>query len=429
MRYYESPAREAWVTLTARPAEEPGKLMEAARDMFEQVGEKGDKALLDYSETFDGVRPESLVYTARSMEELQEEIDPRLQKAIRQAYQNIHRFHTAQKQPPVHVETMEGVECWQEARPIEKVGLYIPGGTAPLFSTILMLAIPAQIAGCREIALCTPPSLTGEVNPVMQFAARLCDLDRWYTIGGMQAVAALSLGTETVPQVDKIFGPGNQYVTAGKQYALLQGTAIDMPAGPSELLVLADETANPAYVAADLLSQAEHGIDSQVVLVSLSEELARQVESCLHEQIANLPRREIAYQALENSKMVYFNNRKDALDFVNAYAPEHLIINTAENDFFAQRIAHAGSVFLGPYSPESAGDYATGTNHTLPTSGFARTHSGVNLQSFTKTITFQRLSAEGLRILGPQVELMAAAEQLDAHKNAVTVRLQDLRLQ
>ncbi len=429
MKVYNSPARDSWGSLIARPSEEPGRLLEAAREMFERVGKQGDKALLDYSETFDAVRPDSLVYKARSMEELERDIDPRLQKAIRQAYQNIHRFHAAQKQQPVYVETMEGVECWQEARPIEKVGLYIPGGTAPLFSTVLMLAIPAQIAGCREIALCTPPSVTGEVNTVMQFAARLCDLDRWYTIGGMQAAAALCLGTESVPKVDKIFGPGNQYVTAGKQYALMQGTAIDMPAGPSELLVLADETAKPSYVAADLLSQAEHGVDSQVILVSLSEEFARQIESCIHEQIVKLGRREIAQRALENSKTVFFHDRKDALDFVNAYAPEHLIINTGENDYFAQRIAHAGSVFLGPYSPESAGDYATGTNHTLPTSGFARTYSGVNLQSFTKTITFQRLSGEGLRILGPQVELMAEAEQLDAHKHAVTIRLQDLRLQ
>lgn len=426
MKYFDSPPRETWEELCKRPSTDNSVLLETAKGMFDRVRREGDKALREFTARFDGVQRDDFIFQSRPMEELEQEINPELQVAIRQAYSNIHEFHARQRQGRIAVETMPGVQCWQEPRPIQRVGLYIPGGTAPLFSTILMLAVPARIAGCQEITLCTPPVAEGEVNPVMQFTAHLCGLDRWVTLGGMQAMAALSIGTESIPRVDKLFGPGNQYVTAGKQYASLLGTAIDMPAGPSELLVLADDSAPANYVASDLLSQAEHGVDSQVMLVSISNELVQRVNEALRSQLPLLPRKEIAKRALDNSKAVTFRSREEALEFVDFYAAEHLIICTGDDDYFAQRIGNAGSVFLGPYSPESAGDYASGTNHTLPTAGFARTYSGVNLQSFTKSVTFQRIDAEGLKSLGPHIEKMAEAEHLQAHKNAVSIRLADL---
>jgi len=426
MKYFHTPSRTQWGEICLRPSSDNEALLKQAERVFHEVAERGELALREYTHRFDGIELEDLWYTARPMEELEEEIDVNLQRAIRQAYSNIALFHQAQRQGRISVETMPGVECWQEHRPIPGVGLYIPGGTAPLFSTVLMLVIPARIAGCRQIVLCTPPNKEERVHPVMQYAARLCGLDRWLTLGGMQAMAALSLGTESIPRVDKLFGPGNQYVTAGKQYAHLKGTAIDMPAGPSELLVFTDATANPAYVAADLLSQAEHGADSQVVLISLSQEILEDTLRSLDTQIGELPRKELAEKAIENSVAIVFEEEGEALAFINTYGPEHLIISTAKDQYYAEKILHAGSVFLGPYSPESAGDYASGTNHTLPTAGFARAYSGVNLGSFTKAVTFQRLTAEGLLKLGPHIEYMAEAEELRAHKNAVSIRLADL---
>ncbi|MDX1604461.1 MAG: histidinol dehydrogenase, partial [Salinimicrobium sediminis] len=354
-------------------------------------------------------------------------VSPELKAAIQLAKQNITTFHTAQKTKKVSVETLTGVNCWQEKRPIQKIGLYIPGGTAPLFSTILMLAVPAKIAGCKEIILCTPPGREAEVNPVILYTAKLCGIEKIYKIGGIQAIAAMTFGTETINKVYKIFGPGNQYVTVAKQMATKYNVAIDMPAGPSELLVVADDTADAAFVASDLLSQAEHGSDSQVILVSLSKSLIEDVETEIQRQLKDLPRKEIATQAIEHSRLIYMGSKEEALELIDEYAPEHFIVCTANPDFFVEGINNAGSVFIGNYTPESAGDYASGTNHTLPTNGYAKQYSGVNLNSFMKSITFQKISAEGIRKIGPAIELMAEAEGLQAHKNAVTLRLNRIK--
>jgi histidinol dehydrogenase len=350
-----------------------------------------------------------------------------LKEAIKSAKQNIEKFHSAQKTSKVVVETVEGVGCWQEKRPIQKVGLYIPGGTAPLFSSVLMLAIPAQIAGCKEIILATPPNKKGKINPAILYAANLCGVTKIIKVGGIQAIASLTFGTETIPKVYKIFGPGNQYVTVAKQVATKFGVAIDMPAGPSELLVVADETANASFVASDLLSQAEHGVDSQVILVSTSIPKLEEVEQEIQQQIQKLTRKSIADKGIENSKLIYVETKEIALELINEYGPEHFIICTNNNEFYIEGVQNAGSVFIGNYTPESAGDYASGTNHTLPTNGYSKAYSGVNLDSFLKAITFQKISAKGIQNIGKTIELMAEAEGLDAHKNAVTLRLDSLK--
>lgn len=388
-----------------------------------QVKAHGDVALLDFTQRFDGVRLENLRVTDDEVEAAYLSISTELLDAIRLAANNIRRFHEAQLKPEPVIETMPGVQCWRQIKPIERIGLYIPGGTAPLFSTILMLAIPASLAGCQEKILCTPPNKAGGVHPAILVAARESGISAIYKVGGAQAIAAMTFGTETIPAVYKIFGPGNQYVTAAKQLAQLDGVAIDMPAGPSEVCVWADEHANPAFVAADLLSQAEHGRDSQVLLVCNSADFAREVANALQQQTAALSRSELAMAALKNSRTVILENTRQAIDFINAYAPEHLIINHAGCEDLAQQIVNAGSIFLGSYSPESAGDYASGTNHTLPTNGYARVWSGVSVDSFVKKITVQKISREGLSNIGPAVITMAMAEGLDAHANAVSIRL------
>ena len=350
-----------------------------------------------------------------------------LKKAIKHAYENIKCFHEAQRTTAVRVETTPGVECWQEKRPIQKVGLYIPGGTAPLFSTILMLAIPAQLAGCKEIILCSPPDSNGDLPPVILYTARLCGITKVFKVGGIQAIAALTFGTKSISKVYKIFGPGNQYVTVAKQLATKYGVAIDMPAGPSELLVVADDTAEPSFVASDLLSQAEHGTDSQVILVSTSKEMLAAVEKEVERQLQQLPRKEIAKQAIANSKLIFVPTDTDAVELINEYGPEHYIICVKNTQFYLDNTANAGSVFIGNYTPESAGDYASGTNHTLPTNGYAKQYSGVNLDSFMKSITFQKITEKGMLLLGETIEIMAEAEGLQAHKNAVTLRLEKLK--
>ena len=395
--------------------------------IFKEIREKGDEAVLAFTAKFDQVSLTELKVDRNRIAEIAEAVPEDLKEAIKTAYKNIYKFHEAQKTGRMEIETSEGVVCWQEKRPIEKVGLYIPGGTAPLFSTILMLAIPARIAGCKEVVLCTPPDKQGNINPAILYAAQLCGVDQIFKVGGIQAIAAMTFGTESIPQVYKIFGPGNQYVTVAKQLATQYNVAIDMPAGPSELLVMADDTADPAFVASDLLSQAEHGTDSQVILVSTSEKLLQEVESQLTDQLEVLPRKAIAKEAIANSKLVYFSKAENALDFINEYGPEHYIICCEEEEFFVSGLINAGSVFLGNYTPESAGDYASGTNHTLPTQGYSRQYSGVNLDSFLKAITFQRISENGIRNIGKTIEIMAEAEGLQAHKNAVSLRLEKLK--
>jgi histidinol dehydrogenase len=353
-------------------------------------------------------------------------VSEELKNAIQLAKSNIEKFHEAQKTPKVEVTTSKGVDCWQEKRPIQKVGLYIPGGSAPLFSTILMLATPANIAGCKEIVLCTPPNNNGEINPVILYTAALCGISKIFKIGGIQAIAALTFGTATVPKVYKIFGPGNQFVTVAKQLATKFHVAIDMPAGPSELLVVADDTADAAFVASDLLSQAEHGSDSQVILISTSEKMIEAVEREVELQLEELPRKEMAQRSIANSKLIYLENKELAMEIINEYGPEHFIVCTSDDDFYVENVTNAGSVFIGNYTPESAGDYASGTNHTLPTNGFAKQYSGVNLDSFMKSMTFQKISEEGIKNIGPAIEIMAEAEGLQAHKNAVSLRLKKL---
>ena len=421
-----NPDKSQWQEILKRPVMNTENLFDTVRSVIDRVKEEGDRAVLDYEEKFDKVVLASLAVSEEEQQEAENLVSEDLKAAIRLAKQNIETFHAAQRFEGKKVQTQPGVTCWQKAVAIEKVGLYIPGGTAPLFSTVLMLAVPARIAGCKEIVLCTPPGRDGKVHPAVLFAAKVAGVNRIFKAGGIQAIAAMAYGTESVPKVYKIFGPGNQYVTAAKQLVSLRDVAIDMPAGPSEVEVLADETANPVFVAADLLSQAEHGVDSQVILITTSVELQQAVKVEVERQLALLPRKEIAEKSLANSKLIVVDSMEEAIELTNAYAPEHLIIETEDYLSVAERIVNAGSVFLGSLTPESAGDYASGTNHTLPTNGYAKAYSGVSLDSFIRKITFQEIKPEGLNIIGPAIELMAANEQLDAHKNAVSVRLGQL---
>ena len=416
-----------WSNLIKRPTQTVVDIEATVTQIFEEVSLNGDKAITKYTKLFDGCTLASTSVTTQEVESAETQVSKELKQAIQQAKQNIEAFHTAQKTEKVTVQTTKGVLCWQEKRAIQKVGIYIPAGTAPLFSTVLMLAIPAQIAGCKEIVLCSPPNKEGKIANEILYTAKLCGVTKIIKAGGIQAIAGLTFGTETIPKVYKIFGPGNQYVTVAKQLATKYGVAIDMPAGPSELLVVADDSANARYIASDLLSQAEHGVDSQVILVSDALTVIEAVQSEIKKQLTDLPRQQIAEKALSNSKAFVIENAEIALDFINDYAPEHLIISTRNNDFFVNNIENAGSVFIGDYTPESAGDYASGTNHTLPTNGFCKAYSGVNLDSFTKAITFQNITKEGLLNIGNTIELMAEAEGLQAHKNAVTIRLKDLK--
>ena len=421
-----NPDKSQWQEILKRPVMNTENLFDTVRSVIDRVKEEGDRAVLDYEEKFDKVVLASLAVSEEEQQEAENLVSEDLKAAIRLAKQNIETFHAAQRFEGKKVQTQPGVTCWQKAVAIEKVGLYIPGGTAPLFSTVLMLAVPARIAGCKEIVLCTPPGRDGKVHPAVLFAAKVAGVNRIFKAGGIQAIAAMAYGTESVPKVYKIFGPGNQYVTAAKQLVSLRDVAIDMPAGPSEVEVLADETANPIFVAADLLSQAEHGVDSQAILITTSVELQQAVKVEVERQLALLPRKEIAEKSLANSKLIVVDSMAEAVELTNAYAPEHLIIETEDYLSVAERIVNAGSVFLGSLTPESAGDYASGTNHTLPTNGYAKAYSGVSLDSFIRKITFQEIKPEGLNIIGPAIELMAANEQLDAHKNAVSVRLGQL---
>lgn len=421
-----NPDKSQWQEILKRPVMNTENLFDTVRSVIDRVKEEGDRAVLDYEEKFDKVVLASLAVSEEEQQEAENLVSEDLKAAIRLAKQNIETFHAAQRFEGKKVQTQPGVTCWQKAVAIEKVGLYIPGGTAPLFSTVLMLAVPARIAGCKEIVLCTPPGRDGKVHPAVLFAAKVAGVNRIFKAGGIQAIAAMAYGTESVPKVYKIFGPGNQYVTAAKQLVSLRDVAIDMPAGPSEVEVLANETANPIFVAADLLSQAEHGVDSQAILITTSVELQQAVKVEVERQLALLPRKEIAEKSLANSKLIVVDSMTEAIELTNAYAPEHLIIETEDYLSVAERIVNAGSVFLGSLTPESAGDYASGTNHTLPTNGYAKAYSGVSLDSFIRKITFQEIKPEGLNIIGPAIELMAANEQLDAHKNAVSVRLGQL---
>ena len=421
-----NPSKKDWNKILERPTKTVDDIEGIVNEVFADIQKNGDAAVSKYTQKFDGVSLENTIVSDAEIKEAISLVSEDLKEAINLAKENITKFHVAQKTEKVFVETAVGVSCWQEKRPIQKVGLYIPGGTAPLFSTVLMLAIPAQIAGCKEIVLCSPPNKEGKIHPAILYAANLCGVTKIIKVGGIQAIASYTFGTETVPKVYKIFGPGNQFVTVAKQLSTKHGVAIDMPAGPSELLVVADNSANASYVASDLLSQAEHGADSQVILVSTSKELITEVEKEIEKQILDLPRVEIAKQAIANSKSIFVENDKIALELINEYGPEHFIVCTNNNDYYIDNIENAGSVFIGNYTPESAGDYASGTNHTLPTNGFSKSYSGVNLDSFTKSITFQKISKEGIKTIGKSIELMAAAEGLDAHKNAVSIRLKDL---
>ena len=421
-----NPDKSQWQEILKRPVMNTENLFDTVRSVIDRVKEEGDRAVLDYEEKFDKVVLASLAVSEEEQQEAENLVSEDLKAAIRLAKQNIETFHAAQRFEGKKVQTQPGVTCWQKAVAIEKVGLYIPGGTAPLFSTVLMLAVPARIAGCKEIVLCTPPGRDGKVHPAVLFAAKVAGVNRIFKAGGIQAIAAMAYGTESVPKVYKIFGPGNQYVTAAKQLVSLRDVAIDMPAGPSEVEVLADETANPIFVAADLLSQAEHGVDSQAILITTSVELQQAVKVEVERQLALLPRKEIAEKSLANSKLIVVDSMAEAIELTNAYAPEHLIIETEDYLSVAERIVNAGSVFLGSLTPESAGDYASGTNHTLPTNGYAKAYSGVSLDSFIRKITFQEILPEGIKTIGPAIEEVAANEHLDAHKNAVSVRLGQL---
>jgi len=423
MKIYRYPERAQWVEIIARPHLDHSQLQQTVVTVLDDVRRRGDEAVLEYEERFDHVRLSSLSVTEAEMDDAETLVSPELKEAIRLAHHNIYVFHEAQRFHEVRVESQPGVTCWQKSVPIEKVGLYIPGGTAPLFSTVLMLATPAKIAGCSDIVLCTPPNREGKVNPAILVAARVAGVSAIYKAGGVQAIGAMAYGTQTVPKVYKIFGPGNQYVMAAKQQVSLGDVAIDMPAGPSEVCVLADDTANAAFVAADLLSQAEHGIDSQVLLITTSERLLDAVQDEVSRQLDVLPRKDIALKALDNSRSVLVGSPDEMMALSNAYAPEHLIIQTRDYEALAAQVVNAGSVFLGAYACESAGDYASGTNHTLPTHGYATAYSGVNLDSYCRKVTFQHLTAQGINSIGRAVELMAEAEQLHAHKNAMTLRL------
>lgn len=427
MQIIDNPSKDQWSSILERPTQTVNDIEGTVNAVFEDVKNNGDDAIKKYTSKFDGVVLESQEVTHKEIQEAIGNVSNKLQNAIKLAKHNIEAFHAAQKTSKIEVETSKGVQCWQEKRPIQKVGLYIPGGTAPLFSTVLMLTIPANIAGCKEIVLCTPPNKEGKIAAEIMYAAHLCGVTKIIKVGGIQAIAGLTFGTETIPQVYKIFGPGNQYVTVAKQIATKHGVAIDMPAGPSELLVVADKQANAAYIASDLLSQAEHGVDSQVILVSTSKTLIDNVSNEVENQLNALPRKAIAEKAIANSKLIYVENDDVALKLINEYGPEHFIICTTNESFYVEGINNAGSIFIGDYTPESAGDYASGTNHTLPTNGFCKAYSGVNLDSFLKNMTFQKISKEGLLNIGESIELMAEAEGLHAHKNAVTIRLKDLK--
>lgn len=417
------PERSAWNELLKRPVMNTDTLRDTVLEILNRVRTEGDRAVMEYEEKFDKVTLQSLAVSEQEFADAEKAVSIELKAAIMLAFNNIRTFHAAQKFEGKRVTTLPGITCWQKAVAIEKVGLYVPGGTAPLFSTVLMLATPAQIAGCKEIILCTPPDRSGKIHPAILYAAKVAGVSRVFKAGGVQAIGAMAYGTSSIPKVYKIFGPGNQYVTAAKQQVSLRDVAIDMPAGPSEVAVLADETAQPAFVAADLLSQAEHGTDSQAILITTSEALLREVTGEVQRQLEQLPRKGIAEKSLANSKLILVRTMDEAVDMVNEYAPEHLIIETKDYQQTAERIVNAGSVFLGPYSPESAGDYASGTNHTLPTNGYAKAYSGVSLDSFIRKITFQEVTQEGIRMIGPAIEVLAANEYLDAHKNAVSVRL------
>ena len=421
------PNQADWADILKRPVLNMETLRGTVCEVLDKIKAEGDKAVIEYEERFDKVKLESLAVTDEEMKEAEAQVPIELKVAILLAQRNIYTFHKQQKFEGKKVETMEGVTCWQKAVGIEKVGLYIPGGTAPLFSTVLMLAVPAKVAGCKEIVLCTPPNKEGKIHPAILYAAQVSGVSKIFKAGGVQAIGAMAYGTESVPKVYKIFGPGNQYVMAAKQQVSLHDVAIDMPAGPSEVEVIADETANPAFVAADLLSQAEHGVDSQVVLITTSEKLLNEVEYEVQHQLARLPRWQMAEKSLANSKLVLVKDMEEAIAMTNEYAPEHLIIETKNYMELAEKVVNAGSVFLGSYTPESAGDYASGTNHTLPTNGYAKAYSGVSLDSFIRKITFQEINREGIQNIGPAIEVMAANEQLDAHKNAVSVRLASLK--
>jgi len=426
MKTIKYPNKNKWSELLKRPTQTLNDIESTVNQIFEDVQRNGDIAIKKYTSLFDGADLQSNLVTAQEIEEASSKLSSELKSAIKQAKSNIETFHKAQKTNKVSVETFIGITCWQEKRAIQKVGIYIPAGTAPLFSTVLMLAIPANIAGCKEVVLCSPPNKDGKIANEILYAAQLCGVTKIVKVGGIQAIAGLTFGTETIPQVYKIFGPGNQFVTVAKQLATKYGVAIDMPAGPSELLVVADDSANASYVASDLLSQAEHGTDSQVILVSTSDNLINEVEIEIKTQIKALPRQDIAQQAINNSKSILVKTEEEALELINDYGPEHFIVATNNNDFYVDGILNAGSVFIGNYTPESAGDYASGTNHTLPTNGFSKAYSGVNLDSFTKGITFQNITKEGLKNIGNTIELMAEAEGLQAHKNAVSIRLKDM---
>lgn len=427
MKKINNPKESEWSEILKRPTQTFTDVEATVKEIFNEVQLKGDVAIAKYTSLFDGIEVKNLLVSQDEINFAIDNTSQELKEAIQLAKSNIERFHEAQITNKIEVTTVEGVACWQEKRAIQKVGLYIPGGSAPLFSTVLMLATPAKIAGCKEIILCTPPDKQGNVNSAILYAASLCGVTKIYKVGGIQAIAAMTYGTETINKVYKIFGPGNQFVTIAKQFASQQGVAIDMPAGPSELLVFADDSANASFVASDLLSQAEHGADSQVILVTTSTKLLEEVEQEIAKQLEQLPRKSIAEKAIANSKLILVENDEIALHLINEYGPEHFIVCSKNESFFVNQIENAGSVFIGNYTPESAGDYASGTNHTLPTNGYAKSYSGVNLDSFLKSMTFQKISEKGIQNIGKAIEIMAEAEGLQAHKNAVTLRLNSLK--
>lgn len=427
MEVVKYPSKESWASVVARPDNDNEEVFATVKDILLQVKDNGDAAIRKFSKKFDNVEVKELQVSQKEILDAIELVSDELKEAIKLAADNVEKFHASQVFETKKIETTKGVTCWQKSLPIEKVGLYVPGGTAPLFSTVLMLAIPANIAGCKEIVLCTPPNKEGKIHPAILYAAHLVGVTKIFKMGGVQAIGAMAYGTDSVPKVYKVFGPGNQFVTAAKQIVSLKEVAIDMPAGPSEVEVIADASADPAFIASDLLSQAEHGVTSQVVLVTTEEDLIAPVLYQLETQLNQLPRKELARKAIANSRIVVLNDMQEVIEFTNIYAPEHLIVSTDNYMGVADSIVNAGSVFLGHYTPESAGDYASGTNHTLPTNGFARTYSGVNLDSYIKKITFQEITPEGLENIGPAIELMAASEELEAHKNAVTLRLKKIR--
>ena len=420
-----NPSKSKWDSLTQRPYTENNSVVDSVKEIFKNVQKNGDKSLIDYTLKFDNVKIDKLKVSENLINDSEFKISSNLKKAIDLAYNNIYKFHSSQLQKKNIIEVQKGINCWQEKRPINNVGLYIPGGSAPLFSTVLMLGIPSLIANCSNRILCTPPNFKNEIAPEILYACKICGISNIFKVGGAQAIAAMTFGTESVPKIDKIFGPGNQYVTEAKKYSMNYGLSIDMPAGPSELLVLADDSANPKYVASDLLSQAEHGIDSQVILVSNSKALIDKVSKEIKIQKEDLSRKEIITKSLENSKSILFDSIDDSIDFINEYAPEHYIINTSNEEYCISKLSNAGSVFIGNFTPESAGDYASGTNHTLPTNGYAKQYSGVNTDSFLKTISFQKISKSGLMSISNAIETMALSEGLDAHKQAVSIRINE----